>query len=133
VLNIFLNVLLDFILIKPFGAPGITLATVGVNTISMLLFLGILHRKLHGLPLRQWSLPILGLIVSGFTAGVSSWGTLWSLQHFFGSQGLVLLLLQTIASGLVGMGVFALLATRMKLPEIDFLVARLTKRGAGSQ
>ncbi|OWY68027.1 murein biosynthesis integral membrane protein MurJ [cyanobacterium TDX16] len=132
-LNIFLNAMLDFILIKPFGAPGITLATVGVNTISTLLFLGVLHRKLHGLPLRQWSLPILGLIVSGFIAGVASWGTLWSLQHFFGSQGLVLLLLQTIASGLVGIGIFALIATRMKLPEIDFLLARLTKRGVGSR
>jgi putative peptidoglycan lipid II flippase len=127
-LNIFLNALLDFILIKPFGAPGITLATVGVNTISTLLFLGVLHRKLHGLPLRQWSLPFLGLITSSFIAGAASWGTLWSLQHFFGSQGLVLLLLQTIASGFVGIGVFASIATQMKLPEIDLLISRLKKR-----
>jgi putative peptidoglycan lipid II flippase len=130
-LNIFLNALLDFVLIKPFGAPGITLATVGVNTISTLVFLGILHRKLHGLPLQQWSLPILSLIASGFLAGAASWGTLWSLQQLFGSQGLVLLLLQAIASGLVGIGIFALIATQMKLPEVNLLVARLKRRGSG--
>ena len=127
--NIFLNALLDYILVKPFGAPGLILATVGVNLISMLMFLWLLDRKLNGLPWREWSVPILGLIGGSLATGLASWGTLWGLTQIWGTEGLLWQLLQLSVSGLVGVGVFALIAAQMKLPEVDIFVSRLLKRG----
>lgn len=127
--NIFLNALLDLFLVKPFGAPGVTLATVGVNITSTIMFLWLLDRKLNGLPLWEWSLPILSLTASSFVAGVASWVTLWGCQQLWGSQGLLLQLLQLSLSGIVGIGVFVLIAAQMKLPEFDMFVSRL-RRGA---
>ncbi len=43
--NIFLNAALDYVLVKPFGAPGVVLATVGVNLISMIMLLWVLERN----------------------------------------------------------------------------------------
>lgn len=128
VVNIFLNALLDYFLVKPFGAPGVTLATVGVNLTSTIMFLWLLNRKLNGLPLREWSLPILSLTAGSFAAGLASWGTLWGCQQLWGSTGLPLQLLQLSLSGVVGIGVFALIAAQMKLPEVDMFVSRLRQR-----
>lgn len=126
--NIFLNALLDYFLVKPFGAPGLILATVGVNLTSMLMLLWVLDRKLNGLPWREWSLPILGLTGSSFLAGVVSWGTLWGCQHIWGNEGLLVQLLQLGLSGLVGISVFALITAQMRLPEVDIFVSRLRQR-----
>lgn len=129
--NIFLNALLDFFLVKPFGAPGVTLATVGVNITSTLMLLWLLDRKLNGLPLWEWSIPILSLTASSFVAGVVSWVTLWGCQQLWGSQGLLLQLLQLSLSGIVGIGVFVLIAAQMKLPEFDMFVSRLRRGTRG--
>lgn len=127
--SIFLNALLAYILVQQFGAPGLVLATVGVNLTSMLLLLWLLDRKLNGLPWREWSLPILGLTGGSFVAGLASWGTLWGSQQIWSSEGLLMQLLQLSVSGLVGIGVFALFVTRLNLPEVDIFVLRLLKRG----
>jgi len=126
--NIFLNALLDYILVKPFGAPGLILATAGVNAISMVMFLWLLDRKLNGLPWREWIWPLLGLTGSSVAAGLASWGTLWGGERILGTEGLLVQLLQLCLSGLVGLSVFSLLAMRLKLPEVDLLVSRLRQR-----
>jgi putative peptidoglycan lipid II flippase len=56
--NIFFNILFDYLLWKPFGAAGITLSTVCINLISFLTMLFLLDRRLHGLPWRGL-LPLL--------------------------------------------------------------------------
>ncbi len=126
--NIFLNALLDYILVKPFGAPGLILATAGVNLVSMLMLLWLLDRKLNGLPWREWTLPILSLIGGSFVTGLTSWGTLWGCQQILGTEGFLVQLLQLCLSGLVGISVFALITARLNLPEVDFLVYRLRQR-----
>ncbi|WP_439566487.1 murein biosynthesis integral membrane protein MurJ, partial [Gloeocapsopsis crepidinum] len=129
-LNIILNAGLDYVLVKPFGASGITLATVGVNFASTIMFLLILNRRLNGLPLREWSIPILSLTASSFVAGTASWATLWASQRILGSEGLIVQLLQLTVSGLVGLGIFAAIALQMKLPEVDLVISRLRQRFA---
>jgi len=126
--SIFLNTLLAYFLIKPFGAPGLVMATVCVNVTSMLLLLWLLDRKLNGLPWREWSLPILGLTGSSFVAGLASWGTFWGCEQIEGGEGLLVQLLQLSLSGLVGIGVFGLIAAQMRLPEVDIFVSRLRQR-----
>ncbi len=126
--NIFLNALLDVIFVQPFGASGLVLATVGVNTTSMLMLLWILHRRLNGLPWMEWGLSILSLAAGSIVSGVVSFVTLLFCQQILGKQGLIILLLELSISGLVGVGVFAIIATWMKIPEVDILVARIRQK-----
>jgi putative peptidoglycan lipid II flippase len=128
ILNIFLNALLDFILVKPFGAPGLVLATVGVNFTSMVMLLWLLDRKLNGLPWQEWGLPLLGLTGSSAVAGLASWGVSWGCQQVFDTNNFFVQLLQLSLAGVVGLGVFALFAAQLKLPEVDMFVNRLRQR-----
>ena len=125
IINILLNAVLDYVLVKRFGAPGLILATVGVNFTSTIALLWLLNRKLRGLPLREWSLPILGLTVGSVLAGLASWGVNWGIQQVWSAQGLLVGLVQLSLAGIVGLGVFALFATRLNLPEVDLFVSRI--------
>jgi putative peptidoglycan lipid II flippase len=126
--NILLNAVLDWFFVKPFGAPGLVLATVGVNCSSMLMLLWLLDRKLNGLPWREWGLPILGLIAGSLVAGVASYGTLVGSQQLLGKTGLLILVLQLCISGFVGIAVFAAIASWMKIPEVNIFISRLRQR-----
>lgn len=126
--NIFLNTLLAYLLVKPFGAAGLVMATVCVNITSMLLLFWLLDRKLNGLPWREWSLPIVGLTGSSFVAGVASWATFWGCQQIGSGERFLVQLLQLSLSGVVGLGFFALITAQMRLPEVDIFVSRLRQR-----
>jgi putative peptidoglycan lipid II flippase len=127
-INIFLNVVLDYFLIQPFGAPGLVLATVGVNCCSVLMLLFLLNRRLNGLPWQEWSLPILGLTIGSIVAGGASFGTLEILQQLLGKNGLLVQLLQLCIAGAVGLCIFGAIAAWMKLPEVNIFVSRLRER-----
>jgi putative peptidoglycan lipid II flippase len=128
IVNIFLNGVLDYILVKPLGAPGLILATVTVNITSTLALLWFLDRKLNGLPWREWSLPIFGLTGISFVAGLASWGVNRGFQQFWSPQTLLIQLVQLTIAGTVGLAVFALFAMQLKLPEVDIFVARLRQK-----
>ena len=130
VANIFLNAVLDYLFVGPFGAPGLVLATVCVNLISMVVFLILLDRKLNGLQWHTWGWPILGLTGGSVLAGVASWGALLAAQRLMGTEGLVIQLIQLSLASLAGLGVFALVATQLKLPEIDIFLSRLRQKFA---
>ncbi|MDJ0795497.1 MAG: murein biosynthesis integral membrane protein MurJ [Calothrix sp. MO_167.B12] len=126
--NIGLNAVLDYTLINAFGAPGLVLATVGVNCCSIFMLLFILNKKLNGLPIATWSLPIFGLAAASVIAGGASFATLQLCQRFLGTEGLLILLLQLVISSLAGLCVFGAIAAAMKLPEINAFVARMRQR-----
>jgi len=128
IVNIFLNALLDYILVKPLGAPGLVLATVGVNLISMVALLWILNRKLHGLPWQEWSWPFLGLTAGSFLAGFASWGTQWGLQQIWVTQALLIQLVQLSLAAIVGLVVFAVFTMQLNLPEVDIFVSRIHQK-----
>ncbi|GAB4365682.1 MAG: murein biosynthesis integral membrane protein MurJ [Elainellaceae cyanobacterium] len=128
IVNIFLNALLDYLLIQTFGTAGLVLATVGVNIISLVWLLAVLNRKIDGLPWREWSFPLLGLAIGSIVAGLSSWGSLLGLEQLLGDEGFLIQLLQLCLAGLAGLTVFALLAAQMRLPEVDQLVGRIRQR-----
>ncbi|GAX42726.1 integral membrane protein MviN [Tolypothrix sp. NIES-4075] len=127
-INIFFNAVFDYLLIKPFGASGLVLATVTVNCSSVLMLLFLLNRKLNGLPLREWSLPFLGLIAASIAGGIASFATLELCQHYLGKEGLLILLLELAVSGLVGIGIFGVIASWIRLPEVNAFVSRLSQR-----
>jgi putative peptidoglycan lipid II flippase len=132
IVNIFLNGLFDYLLVQRFGAAGIVLATVAVNVISMVAMIYFLDRRLNGMPLKSWSMTILGLIIASVIAGGASWGiyhllsqSFYSLSPFlkFGAKlgGLA------IASG-VGFTIFGAIAMQMRIPEIGALTNQIKRR-----
>lgn len=128
IVNIGINAFLDFLLVKPFGAPGLVLATVGVNVISMVALLWFLNRKLNGVPWQEWGIPILHLTLASAIAGFASWGILKGSQHILGSEGLLVILFQLCLAGAVGLVIFAIIVARLNLPEVSTVVDRLKQR-----
>ncbi len=128
IFNIFLNGFLDFLLYKPFATPGLVLATIGVNVTSMMIFLWILHRRLHGLPLKEWGLSLLGLMGISIIAGAGSWGISLAWEEVLGSNNIFLQLLQLILALGVAFSLFLILAMQLKLPEVDILLSRLLQK-----
>ncbi len=129
-INIFLNALFDFLFIRifDFGAPGLVLATVGVNCSSILMLLFLLNRKLNGLPLVEWGSAILGLAAGSVVAGAASYATSQGIEQFFSSQNFLIVLLQLSISGFVGLAVFGVIASMMNLPEVNLFVSRMRQK-----
>jgi putative peptidoglycan lipid II flippase len=128
VLNIFLNGVLDFLFYKPFGTPGIVLATVGVNITSLLIFTRILHRRLGGLPLGQWGGLFTALSLITVVSGLAGWGVTWGWERAIGRGNLLLQLLDLGIAVTVTVGFFMLGASRLRLPELDMLIARIRQK-----
>jgi putative peptidoglycan lipid II flippase len=128
--NIFLNALMDYFFVKyfNFGAPGLVLATVSVNAFSMVALLWILNRRLSGLNLRSWILPILGLTGASAVAGLTSWGLIQEMQMLWGKQDFLGALLELSVAGLSGLVLFGLIAARLKVPEFELFLSRIWER-----
>jgi putative peptidoglycan lipid II flippase len=132
VVSIFLNGLFDYLLVQRFGAAGIVLATVSVNVLSMLAMIYFLDRKLNGLPLKNWSITIFGLIIASLISGGASWGVYHLLSQNFNS-------LSTLAkfgaelgglaiASAVGFTIFGAIAVQLKIPEIKALTNQIKRR-----
>ncbi|MFM7191540.1 MAG: lipid II flippase MurJ, partial [Microcystaceae cyanobacterium] len=128
VLNIFLNILFDFLLYKPFSTSGIIFSTISVNTISMTIFLIILHRRLHGFPLAEWGLAIAKLVGIAAIAGGGSWLFSQQWERWVGTDQLGLELLQIVLGMVITFGLFGGLASQLNLPEVQILGDRLLKK-----
>jgi putative peptidoglycan lipid II flippase len=128
IINIFLNALFDFFLVGPFGAPGLILATVSVNVLSMVMMIFVLNRRLNGLHLQTWIQPILGLAAASAVTGLSSWGVMAGMQSVIVKQGFLEVLLELCLAGGVGLTLFGLIAAQLKIPEFDLFMERLQGR-----
>ena len=105
-----------------FGAPGLVLATVGVNAITCLALLLALQSRLGGLPLRVWAKDSLLLLGAAAVAG----GAAWVLASFVvWPQGLVGLGLQLGLSGAMGLALYGWMATAAGVPEAQQLANQL--------
>jgi putative peptidoglycan lipid II flippase len=128
VVNIFLNALLDFLLVKSFGAAGLVMATVGVNAISMVWLLLLLARKINGLPWREWGIPLAQITLASLVAGIVCWGLRWNLEAGLGTEGMLVQLLQLAIAGGAGLLCFGLIASRLGLPEVDQLAGQIRQK-----
>ena len=105
-----------------FGAPGLVLATVGVNAITCLALLLALQSRLGGLPLRVWARDSLLLLGAAAVAG----GAAWVLASFVvWPHGLVGLGLQLGLSGAMGLAIYGWMATAAGVPEAQQLANQL--------
>jgi len=128
IVNIFLNALFDYLLVDKLGAPGLVLSTVSVNAISMVALLWFLDRKLNGIPWLEWSLPILGLAVASIVAGGGSWLAFRGMENLWGNASLLLQIIELSLAGLLGLGIFAILALQLRLPEVDGAISQLKQK-----
>lgn len=130
-INIGLNALLDYLLVGAFGAPGLVLATVGVNSFTLVVLLGILHRRLNGLPLWQWMRAFVGLLLGSTIAAIVAWGIFWGFEQVLGSEGLLLQLVEVSIAGTIGLVIFTGLALQLKLPEVNGFMQQMSAKVLG--
>ncbi len=128
VVNIFLKVGFNYLLVTQFKAPGLVLSTVGVNIISLLWMLWVLNRRLNGLPLWQWGWQVLALTIASIFSGIVAFAAIRVTEQFLGTEGFLINCLQLGLGGMVGLTVFALLAMQLKLPELTTLAASLRQK-----
>ncbi|MEM9005611.1 MAG: murein biosynthesis integral membrane protein MurJ [Cyanobacteria bacterium P01_F01_bin.86] len=126
--NIGLNAVLDYFFIRWFGAPGLVLATVGVNIVSTLAMVVVLDRKLNGVPWIQWGRPVLVLTILSGVAGMAAWGTRLGLEQVFGIEGFINRLVQLAIAGSLGLAVFCVGTLFLRIPEATLLVDRIAGR-----
>ena len=112
-----------------FGAPGLVLATVGVNLLTCLGLLLALQRRLGGLPLAAWVRDSLLLLVAAVLAG----GLSFALSVLIAWPAhLVGLLLESGLCAAAGLLVYALVASWAGVPEATQITrqfgAQITRR-----
>jgi len=126
--NIFLNAILDYLLVTKFQAPGLVFATISVNIISMILLIWVLNNRLNGLPLGEWGIALFGLIVASIISGFACWGTNLGLETILPSNNLILQIIELGLATIIGIGIFGLIAFQLKLPELDLLITRIKQK-----
>ncbi len=125
VVGIGLNALLDWVLVRAMGAPGLALATAGVNLVTFLGLFVLLHVKLQGLPWRSWLGVLAQITFAGGLAGLVA-GGLWhwgagALGSFWG----------LLTAGSAGLLVFAGVMAPLRLPETVLLTEKIWARWPG--
>ena len=136
VAGIGLNVLFDWLLVggptpwgpqSPlnFGAPGLVLATVAINTLTCGALLLLLQRRLQDLPLADWSGDAAKLTAAAVLSGLVSWG----ISHWVTwPGGLVGLLVQVVGSGVIGLVLFGWMGVMLRIPEVEQIGDALLRR-----
>lgn len=126
--NIFINAILDYILMNLFQTPGLILSTIGVNITSMGVMLWVLNRRLNGLPLFAWGKILLVLMSGAALAGVASWKVSDFWEQWLGNDNLLLETGQILLPSLVAFVIFFMVANRLNLPEMKILAMRIKKK-----
>ena len=98
-----------------FGAPGLVLATVAINLLTCLALLVGLQQQIGGLPLRRWGMDLLRLAIAGVLAAGGA-GILVTVVPW--PAGVLGLLLQVSAPGLLGLALFAVVGALLQVPEV---------------
>nr|WP_155083899.1 murein biosynthesis integral membrane protein MurJ [Cyanobacterium aponinum] len=128
IINIFINVILDYFLVKSFATQGLVFATIGVNIFSMIIMLFILNKRLNGLPLKEWTVIFLGLIVATIISGFSCWGFYGLISSFWVKESLLLQGVNLLFSCLIALGIFLLFTIPLKLPELSILLSKINAK-----
>ncbi|MBE9029075.1 murein biosynthesis integral membrane protein MurJ [filamentous cyanobacterium LEGE 11480] len=128
IVNIFFNALFDYILVERFGVPGIVLATVGVNIVSMLALVYFLDKRLDGVGWQGWFLPIVGLAGASFAGGSVSWWVSQQIAAQLAVENFFSFAVQLAIAGSSGLLVFLIIAMQLRIPEVKLFLDRIIGR-----
>jgi putative peptidoglycan lipid II flippase len=128
IVNIFLNALFDFLLVKQFGVPGIVLATVGVNTISIVALVYFLDKRLEGVGWQNWFAPIVGLTGASFAGGSVSWWVAHQIGTLIATENFLTFAIQLVIASSAGLFVFLIIALQLRIPEVKLFLDRMIGR-----
>ena len=126
--NIAVNVALDYVLINLMGAPGLVVATIGVNTVSLVVMVVLLNRKMGGLPIAEWMGAIATIFAASLLAGISCWLTEGGIASIIGTDGFLANLIAICLAGGMGLATFALLIVVLRIPEARILAQRVRQK-----
>lgn len=124
-----LNALLDGLLLRRFGAPGLALATAGVNGVALGILAIALERRIKGLP---WGSMLRGLgtlVGIAILSGAATAGIWWGWQSHLSSANLLMTMLGSALAGLTGLGIYGWGVSQLEIPEVNDVTARLTQVG----
>ncbi|NJL98477.1 MAG: murein biosynthesis integral membrane protein MurJ [Synechococcaceae cyanobacterium SM2_3_2] len=119
------NALFDWLLVDAFGAPGLALATAGVNGVALVVLAIALERRLHPLP---WGsiLRILGLLIAlTGISGALTLGIWWGWGAGIGQETLLKTIAGASLAGLVGISSYGWGVSQIGIPEVDEVAQRL--------
>lgn len=128
IINIFINVVLDYILVKDFATQGLVFATIGVNIFSMVVLIWILHKRLNGLPLKQWFFIFSALVVATIISGFSCYKIHDFFMSLWGNQTFFLEVINLLTSSVLALIIFFLITMQLKLPELEILFSKITSK-----
>lgn len=126
--NIGTNAALDYVFFNWIGPPGLVVATIGVNVVSLIAMTVLLARKIDGLPILDWAKTIFTLMGASAIAGIFCWLTQGGIASLIGTDGFLANLLAMCLAGGVGLLTFALLTVILKIPEAGILAQRIRQK-----
>jgi putative peptidoglycan lipid II flippase len=129
--NLGLNAVLDWFLLKPFGVAGITLSTSIVSIFNMVLLVWLLRRQIGRIDGRRIARSAGGAVVAAAGLTLVS-GGLWFALHWFAAWGFVPLFLSVVvavgAGGLTYLRISKVLGLE-ELASVRRLWSRKRRRG----
>jgi len=130
VVNLILNALLDWLLYRPLGVGGVTLATSIVSAFNYIALLYLLGREVGRLDTgRIWSAWMKALLALVPLVG-GGYGAWWALDGWLGRSNPAQLV--SVAAGYLVGGLLYLGAARLlRMEELDQLLGLLRRRRAG--
>lgn len=125
IVNIFLNAILDYFLVQSFATQGLVFATIGVNVVSMIAMIIILHKRLRGFPLQEWGIIFAGLIVATIATTYACYFSYELIFSLWGGDNLLLQLINLCFASGIGVIIFFALSWQLKLPELAMLTNKI--------
>lgn len=128
------NIILAIVLVVPWHAPGWVAAGLGgayalAYVVGLSIAVPLLRRRLPDFRVAPVARHIVRLTVATAPAGLVA----WLIVRFTGGHGQLLLLLSVAVAGVAGSGTFVLLARRLRIEEVEeVLAALLRRRGSGT-
>jgi putative peptidoglycan lipid II flippase len=125
--NLFLNLILDLILYKPFGAAGIALATAVVTTWNATVLATLLSRRVGSLHIREVAGEAARIGVATVYCTAAAFGVWWPLDQLLGRS--ILAQVASVGLGLAaGAGAYLAAGRILHLAEMDVLASLARRR-----
>jgi putative peptidoglycan lipid II flippase len=128
IINIFINGVLCWLCSSQYGAPGLTMATVGVNVFSFISLFWILNGRLQGFDWNEIATPMLKVFAAATIAGGATWGANYGWERFIQPRGTIGWASGLVLASIIGLVVFGTIASFLGLPEVEQVKSRLLSK-----